>query len=513
MSDIEGFIKTARGTGVLSVQSFINALLGAFIFIFMARILTQTEMGIYGSIYLVLSITTAMGLLGLDYAASRYIPYLQARKEHAKSILTAERIITIALLGGTVLMVCLYLLAQPFSNIMFQTPIYRRLFQIVSPIALTFVASYLITGFLQGFQRFAYLAFVRFISQIARLALTVALLLLGFGVVSVFLGWASLNIVAICLAAPIIGKFIRQKKTDADSASAISIRELLDFSLPLMGVYTLTTVLNSVDQFIVLGFIGVEALGTYFVVTNAAYLIILVLGMPLTMTMTPSMSETHGRIGIEGVSKTLTLSSRYIAIFFIPTTFFFAALAPIALFVLGGMKYVDASFPLTIICLSSSTYSFSAAIIAALTAIGRTKTIITVLAIASMINLTASITLSTPLGLTGVATARSLMYISMLIMLFYIGPKHLKVKLDRKAITGSLIGSTIMASITYLFALYTGFSIYLLPAYILTAIAVYILVLKVLKILTTDDIKIILRILPGGRRLAEKTNTTTRLKL
>ncbi|MCD6510990.1 MAG: hypothetical protein J7K45_00140, partial [Thaumarchaeota archaeon] len=58
--------------------------------------------------------------------------------------------------------------------------------------------------------------------------------------------------------------------------------------------------------------------------------------------------------------------------------------------------------------------------------------------------------------------------------------------------------SSAMALVTYSFSSLTGFSLILLPAYLLLALIVYVLVLSALKGLKKEDLKFFLKLLPAG---------------
>ena len=129
---VEDLIRTARGAGIISAQSFITALIGTILFIFIARSITQVEMGIYGVLYLILGIAGRIGVLGLDYGATRYIPYLRAKGKRAKSVQTAKRVITISILSAVVIVANLLIFSYPITEITLGTYAYVSLFQITA---------------------------------------------------------------------------------------------------------------------------------------------------------------------------------------------------------------------------------------------------------------------------------------------------------------------------------------------------------------------------------------------
>ena len=498
-------ISTARGVRNISLQSTINALTGTGLFIFMARMITPEEMGLFSALTLTLSIGVMVGVLGLDYAATRYISYLEGKRKQSMIRATGKRILIISLISSGITTSAFFIFAPTISQLLFRTDSYTPLLQITALTIFPTISQFVVLGFLQGFQSFSMIAITRILAQITRLTATVALLLAGFGVLGAILGWAMFAVVFVIMALPLIVKnFIRKDEANTTElhptklGGSLGYRELFAFSLPMMGVYMLNYIVNSMDQYVVLGITGLESLGGYFVATTASSVIITILGTPLIMTLTPSFSEVHGKKNIDAVAKSLTHASRYIGLFFTPATFLLAALSPIALHILGGTSYLNASTSLTIMSLGLSTYGISVLMISTLTAIAKTRTILIVLALASITELVASITLTPLYGLTGAATSRVIMYIVMLIAFLYLGKRHIPILLDKKAFLNSLAASTVMALATYILASLTGFTIWFLPIYLLVALTTYTLCLSALKGITVSDVNLIMNMIPKG---------------
>jgi len=77
-----------------------------------------------------------------------------------------------------------------------------------------------------------------------------------------------------------------------------------------MMVFQLVTYLsNSIDQYVVLGYLGVRSLGVYTVVLTASSAVILVLMAPLISTLVPGMSERYGGMGVRVCRGSLRLQA------------------------------------------------------------------------------------------------------------------------------------------------------------------------------------------------------------
>jgi len=155
-------------------------------------------------------------------------------------------------------------------------------------------------------------------------------------------------------------------------------------------------------------------------------------------------------------------------------------------------------------CFGIATSGFSAIITSALIALGKTSSVMKITLIASAVGLALTIALTNTFGILGAASAKALMYGLLLALSLYFGAKFLPLSLDNKAISGSILASTIMAITVYSTAYYTRFSLVLLPVYIVVGLLIYGLILSTMRILTLQDVQFISRIVPGGERLYGK---------
>lgn len=494
----DGLVKAAKGTSIISIQSIISAATGTFLFMFIARTLTPNEMGIFGAVFLAFTIVYTVAGLGFDYAASRYVPYLKAKGGSAKVVSASKRILGLSFLSSAVAAGLFLISASSISILTLGSTEYLNLFQISAIAVLTYPLSLIALGFLQGMQSFRYVAYSRLVAQAVRILFTVALIFIGLRIEAVLLGWIAFNVTIILFAAPIVSRELLLKRIGGVNQVAISWKEIFIFSTPMMGVFVLNYITGAIDQFTVLRLIGVESLGLYFVALNAASAVLTIFALPLMMTLTPGMSETLGKIGLEGVSNTLKDSNRYVSLFFIPIVFIIAALSPIALNILGGPNYIPAALSLSIICIGMSTYGFSTAITSALIAIGKTRTILFALTLAAIVEVFLSVGFTMVLDLPGAAIGKGLMYLALILLLLHLGKRHLPISFDRKILLGSLASSTLTVAIVFLIALISDFRILLLPVYLLVALTVYIMGLSASRVLFYENILFFLKVIPSG---------------
>ena len=492
--------KAAKGTGVLAIQSGVNALLGTFLFMYMARVLTKMEMGVYGAIILILTVAGILGRLGLNTAASRFIPHFYGNKSPETAGVVAKNILYLSIVSASILSGVFFALSPILSRYVLQGYQHTYLFQVTSFALFFTILGLVFSAFIQGLQMFKYLAFIRLLAQISKVTISITFLTLKFSVEALFYGIIAFNIVLIALAIKPTVMLIKQ----GNNRSHQPIKPILSFGLPMVGYELVSYLYNSADQYIVLSLIGIETLGTYTVAITAASLTLITIGIPLSTTLTPKLSEVYGNSDVSGVVNAIKPASRYISLFFIPATLGLAILSPLAIQILASQKYIEAWPPVTIMCLGIATYGFSTIINSALIAIGKTDKVMMITLIASAAGLALTAGLTEPFGILGAASAKAIMYGFLFILSVYVGSKVIPISLDNRAILGSLASSTVMAVITYIIAFHTGFRLILLPFYITIGLLTYGLTLSAMRILTLKDIQFLSQTMPGGKYIYTK---------
>ncbi len=507
----EVLVKAAKGSSILVIQSIANAILGTILFMFMARILTQTEMGIFGAITVFYNIIILIGVLGMDDAASRFLPYFHSDGYQSNTRHVAKIITLLSFLSAVIISLFFFALSCPLSEIILGTPEYTFLFQITAPLVLVSILAFTSKGLLQGLHRFKFLAFSRLISQIIRVISSLALLFMGMGVASIVIGWSFMFIIMIILSIPIVYKALFQGSNEHvhKQDDLISTKSILWFALPMMGYRFAEFAANSLDQLIVLNILGVPALGMYTVAHNAASLISITIALPIMITLIPGMSDIHGKSGEKSVSNAFNQSTHYIGLFFIPASIGLASLSPLVIKILAGTGYDAAVFPLAILSISSLVYGFSILCISALAALGETRKILIAVFASSIIDILAATILTPFFGIIGASLGRAIAYLAMLGFLYYLGSKKMSMKFDKTMIMGSLLSSTLMAFIVYFVAQYTEFRIFLLPLYLILGLIVYLLFLSGLRILSKNDIKFTFKLIPKGDMIFLKISKIT----
>ena len=460
-------------------------------------------MGVFGLASLVISLIVVFGVLGLDFAATRFLSLFKAQGESNKVCSTAKQI-TFLMIGSAFSITIISFLTVTFLSITGSlTDQYTLVMQITALAMFPAVISYLLLGILQGLQGFVQMAISRIVAQVARFIFTVFFLIIGWGISGVMISWIIFYGLIIVVSFPPVMKLLRFTENSSikdkhSNGRGLSYRGLFVFSLPMMGFYFLNYASTSLDQYIVAALMGVIPLGQYFVASTAAGLIPTVLGIPLLATLTSSLSEVYGTDGYKGVNRSITFGSRYIFFLFLPSVFGLAVLSPMVITALSGSSYQVAAPALSIMCIGLAAYGLISLLTSAFVAIGKTYVILITLSLSIVIQLIVSIPLTYFLGLNGAAISRTILYFSLILFFILVGKKYLNLKFDVVALIKSSISSIVMVAILSAAMYFIGQDLLFLPFYIIAGLFIYVACLFGIKSVRRNDLTFIIAVIPGG---------------
>ncbi|MEM4251213.1 MAG: oligosaccharide flippase family protein, partial [Candidatus Bathyarchaeia archaeon] len=341
--------KTARGALGFVVQNSANSLLGLLLFAVFARFVTKSEMGVYAGFSFTVTLFQTLGILGLNVAAPRFVAKLLAEGKRGAASAAARTILLLSLGSGAVLASIHYLLASRFSFLLSETPDYTPHFTVASAVVLVFVPMLVLEGLMQGVQEYGRLATLRVAAQVVRIVVSIWLLLNGWGLIGMILGWTTLGLLVAVCSVLFLGHHL-------DLGSGICPpSSILRYSLPLLGAALVVFLSNNIDIFVVMTQGSPSDLGAY----NVAVTAYGVLGSApgaVSGTLFPYYSHLYPGNSTSSSTKDLEYAvrkaSRYVSFLTIPLAVGLAATALPAATLLAGNIYSDSAYPLAILSIS-----------------------------------------------------------------------------------------------------------------------------------------------------------------
>ena len=350
--------------------------------ILLARLLLPLELGIAATAITCFELLRTVANSGVGQAVIR-----SADDRLAGTCVTAHRLMWAICLGLALLQTALGACVATWTG---RTELFPMI-AALSGVYLMMPPALIQTYLLQRASDHATIAKVATAQAVADNVMTIVLALAGFGAWSIVIPK-----LATCPIWMLAMRRAKQWRPDPLAAPA-PMRELMRFSLPVLGAELLTTARLQLDKVLVGAMLGIEALGIYYFIFNAGIGLSLSLTGALSNTLYPYFAAVAASPAmlLQRLDRSLLQKALPIAAIILVQ----AALAPIYVPLLFGAKWISSAWLVSVLCASASTKLFADAGAQALRASGATQSElkgtlgITVLSISGLaIGLTHSLT-------------------------------------------------------------------------------------------------------------------------
>jgi len=483
--------KIVKGTGIIFTGTIIGMLLGFVGRVLFARFFTQAEYGIFSLALGVLSIAVTFSLLGLQGGCARQIAYYRGKNDSSKVQETLISSIQIALITSIFVSAILFFSSDIISEKIFQEPklsIPLRIFSMALPF---FALIHVFSSIFQGFDEVRPKVYFESILRNGLFLLLLALIILLDLSFSLAMYAFSTSLIVTC----IIFAIYTIKKIPIRIKIKLAInpigRELLFFSLPLLAVTMLTGIILWTDTLMLGYFKTSDVVGLY----NAAYplgRLIVVLFSSMAFIYVPIASGLYSRNLMEEMKRIHAVLTKWV---FIATSLLFLLffLFPeTALNLLFGPQYIQADRALQILALGCFINISLGPNTYALLVIGRTKLLMWLTLIGTIMNIMLNALLIPPMGITGAAIASAfataLINITALVAVYRLSGIHPFARNYLK-----LLGIfAVLLSLFYALTFYLRLESWMIAILFIALIFAYLLLLLLAKGFDEEDISLLL---------------------
>jgi O-antigen/teichoic acid export membrane protein len=198
--------------------------------------------------------------------------------------------------------------------------------------------------------------------------------------------------------------------------SSHPIKPLLAFSLPVFGSALITFGQQYGDITILQALIGqLSTTGAYYLIVSSVSFLS-VLWIPVTQALYPALSASHATGGTEAVSERLAVAFRLTNLAVLPLGAALAAVAPTAIELVFGPTYVSQSGIFAILALATIFTAQGAILTTSLQAVGRTRQVLIVTLVSTVVGLLIVITTARFVGTLGGALGRIILSVGTVIL-------------------------------------------------------------------------------------------------
>jgi len=518
MTGLRPTARVARGATYLFAQGFFTAVIGLVYFIVLAHTFSapseQWQTGAFALLSFILSLVQIFGTFALPSAATKYIAQHLAEGDPKKARAVTARVLQIGFLASSVAFLALFVPAEWLSSLMFGTVAYAFLFRLMA-ICSIFTILYLeVAGFLQGVQRIQEVAIINLAYYGIHSSVGVYLLLNGWRLYGVVVGWLVGSLVASVAGMILTVKYLGFLE------KPYPVRTLVKFSLPLYVAGGVGFFVNWVDQLLLVSYMGLvheaaeaqRILGIYHVAIRASAVPGL-FSSSIVTALFPQLSELYAQQGSNSLRDAFRVSTRYSVLIGFPLIIGLTTLSRPIIILFAGGQYIEAVEPLIILSIAALVGAVGLSVGPILMTLERT-TIVSALSIVSVVQ-SASLSYFAlaylGLGMIGTAWVRAIGSIISLALNLYVLKRYISVSFDKEALWKSSVASALMVLVIVAVDLMRKFvsadpyeflvvRLHHLPVYVVIGALAYFFALVALRAVKKRDIKLVEEYLPKSLR-------------
>ncbi len=339
--------KAIRGTVIVFIFTVLAGVMWYLFRFLLARNLSLEEYGVFYAIFSFLSFIAITGELGLSQAVPKFIIdfNVKNKKKEIKSVLYFVfffQVVVLLLVFIAVMLLSGWLSENYFHYDVSKYLLLMGLWFITLPLP-----SFLSFVFL-GFQRYANASSIDFVRVVA-LTIAVAILFsLGFGIYSVLIAYALINVFLLLFFSP----FARKTLSCIKGAKFVLMREtyveVIKYGFFLSITSLVWVILNQIDTMMLTYFKGLEAVGLYQIAVPLASIAMYVISA-VVMVAYPMSAELYAKKKMMELKEGIKMFYKYLFLILVPFVMVLFSFASVIILFLFGSKYVDATPALKIL--------------------------------------------------------------------------------------------------------------------------------------------------------------------
>ena len=479
-------IAAARGASYLALQNLVCLTVQIIAFGLLARMITVTEMGLLTILTTALAAAQVVVNLGLPSIIAKLVAEnnAQGKIRNGAAVFYISFFLNVLVSLAVAALILFTRFPAGLSGMLNSNVISA----ITVFLALDILAAYgnMTAAAISGLQKFRDLAIFITVFTMAKQALILYLVYLFHSLV----GWVAAT-TTIDLLTTII-TFAYLMKHVGPPTFNFDIKYLLKLSAPvllsnmcLFGYYWF-------DRIFLIGFVDLTTLGIYGAATQAfgAYLNLINV---LPIILIPTFAKNYAVDGRDSLGCAARSASKYVSFTFVPIAFALLAAARPAITIFVGLQYEGGAFPLGELAAFSVAAILAYPLSSVLIVLNETKLYSLTIIPPLIAGIGVGFLTISSLGVVAMSTARGLAMAFNLVLSVILLRRKLLVSFDMKALRNSIVASAAMALVMWLVQI-VWYKPLLLPLYVFCGGVTYLVVLRVLRAVSKDDIDLLSKV-------------------
>jgi len=336
------------GNGALKVISFLYV-------IYIARVVSQNEIGLFYFAISILGLFGAWKTLGLPVALTRYIPYFESRGEHGKARSLFK--CTLAINIATGVLVCgLFWFGADAAGQAYQSPGLPEALRLIALVAILDNVFTTGTSFLQGRADIKSMQLAINAQTLFKFIFTItAFTMFGANLATLTLAYLASYAAAIIVSSGMVyGVYSRIPKGGAELSRHELLHEIAPFGIMLTIVSILWTVVSYSDRVVLGFFLPSENLSVAMAIYSMAIALAFnIMVFPATVggIFMPIISRMVGKEDHAGIRRTMATAHRWVLFITLPFAAVMIAFSGEMLAVFYGSQYESGAQVMVIFCI------------------------------------------------------------------------------------------------------------------------------------------------------------------
>jgi len=492
-------LKITRGAGIAFSGSLVGLLFGFFTRVLVARYGTESEYGVFSLALAVLNISVIIATLGLWVGATRSISCARAKydNQQVQGVISAS--IWLALITSLVIGTILYFTSDIIAERIFHETalgLPLKVFAVAVPFS---TLIYIFISIFRGFDDVKPTVYFRDII----INLLFLLLLLGVTLLALPFRWifyayfVSLGVSCFLLIAYTVKRLPSPIKIIPITVINPVAKELLIFSLPLLGVAMLGLIISWADTLMLGVFKTSQEVGLYNVASPLATFISAPL-LAMALIYLPVTSGLYAQGLIPEIRRNFSILTKWLCSATLPLFLVMFLFPETVLGFLFGSNYAPAANALRVLSLGFIISNLLGPNRATLIVMGKSQfTMWTTLA-AAVLNIGLNIVLIPPLGIEGAAIASTMALVAInLIVSWKIYSLARIQPLSKNLIKPTIVSLVLIFFIQFIFGNFVAVTWWMLPLVLFLYYGIYGLAILLTRSFDKEDISMLLTIEKG----------------
>ena len=488
----------ARSALLVFAGTIIGMLVGLIGRLIIARYVSQEEYGVYSLVIVIINIAVIVSLFGLDAGIARQVAYYRTKTDIIKTTSIIISALKIVAISSFCIAIIVFFTADIVANYLLMVP------ELVLPLRIACVCIPLLsfmTLFVAVFRGFGQVEPAVYFQNILRNALFPALLLIVINLNISFIGvfWAMVVSVAVTFICFVIYTVKRERLIGLIQKTTTSFRdeakELLAFSLPLLSIMIIGTVISWTDILLLGYFKTATDVGLY----NAALPLVNMLPLivaAINFIFVPLVTQSFVLNRMAEIRANYAALSKWIYALTLPIFLILLLFPGMVVTILFGPSYATASIALQILACGYFISTILGLNGAVLLALGQTRFIMLSSLISAIINIVLNCILIPQFSIAGAALATTVALVLRNVMLSLRLYKIGKVNPFARNYLKPAIASIVLILMLYLFvkSVISVYDIWILPVLFVVFLIIYALSMLLTKSVDKADIMMLLTI-------------------